>query len=343
MHGHPRQTRDTGSLHPDGVHQGMTRTICILGGTGFVGRHIANRLALRDWQMRIPTRRRERHRSLLVLPTVELIDADIRNLDTLKELFAGCDTVINLVGILNEPRNNSNAFRDMHVELPRRVVQACLATGTRRLLHMSALNAYPREERSQYLRTKGEGEDLVHAAATQGLQVTSFRPSVIFGHDDSFFNRFAGLLKLSPFVFPLACPDTRFAPVYVGDVADAYAGAIDARATIGQHLDLCGPHTYTLKELVEYTAHLIGVRRRVIGLNRRMSMLQARVLGHFPGKPFSLDNFWSLQKDSVCHTEFPKVFGIRPTSVEAVVPQYLANGNERARYPRMRAAGHKDT
>ena len=202
--------------------------------------------------------------------------------------FVNCSVVINLVGSLTET-SAANSFRRAQVELPEQVCRARQASGVRRLLHMSALNADADEQNSRYLQTKGEGEDIVHAAAADGLTVTSFRPSVIFGRDDSFFNRFAGLLKLSPLFFPLACPDSRFAPVCVNDVVEAFCRSIDM-ATAGERLDLCGPEVFSLRELVEYTRDQSGSRCRIIGLGDGLSRLQARVLGLVPGKPFTMDN-----------------------------------------------------
>lgn len=310
--------------------------ICIIGGTGFVGHHLIHRLTRAGYRVRVPTRRRERHRDLLVNPRVELIEANVFEPAQLRKLVAGCDAVINLVGILNESGSSGIGFTRAHVELPREIVDAMIATGAKRLLHMSALNAYPREEHSHYLRTKGEGEDLVHAAAAKGLQVTTFRPSVIFGPGDSFFNRFAGLLKLTPLVFPLACAESRFAPVYVGDVADAMLYALAHSSTVGKHCDLCGPEVYTLAELVDYTARQLGLRRHIWKLSNSLSWLQARALEFVPGKPFSRDNYWSLQKDSVCNKNTLTEFGIRPTAIDAVVPGYLGQRSARSGYQRFR-------
>lgn len=312
------------------------RTACILGGTGFVGRHLASHLVNKNWQVCIPSRHPERHRDLLVLPTARVVTADIHDPLALKQLFTGCDVVINLIGILNE--NKKQLFRTAHVELPRKIMDACHKTHVPRLLHMSALNADAGRAPSKYLRTKGEGKNLVHQSPSKELHVTSFCPSVIFGFDDNFFNRFASLLKSTPFVFPLACPDTKFAPVYVDDVARAFAASIDNKTTFNQYYDLCGPHTYTLKQLVEYTAQCLGIRRNVIGLGDMLSRLQASLLELFPGKPFTQDNYQSLQIDSVCEGPFPEVFGITPTAVESVVPLYLADMSQRMRYYEFRQA-----
>ena len=319
------------------------KLICIIGGTGFVGHHLINRLTRAGYNVRVPTRRRERHRDLLVNPRVELIEANIYEPAVLRKLFSECTAVINLVGILNEHGHHELGlgFDRAHVELPREIDEAMRASQVKRLLHMSALNAYPREEHSHYLRSKGQGEDLVHAAAAHGLQVTSFRPSVIFGPGDSFFNRFATLLRITPMLFPLACADSRFAPVYIGDVVEAMARALEDPGSIGKHCDLCGPETYTLAELVEYTARQIGVRRRIWKLSDALSRMQARMLEYVPGKPFSRDNYWSLQKESVCQQNYLTTLGITPTSIDAVVPGYLAQRTARAGYQRFRGLARR--
>lgn len=312
------------------------RRICIVGGTGFVGRHLANELTRRQYRIRVLTRRRERHRELIVLPTLELVQANVHSVADLSAHFKGCDAVINLAGILNAWARPGADFESVHVALPRKVVEACLNNGISRLLHMSALNAGA-DAPSAYLRTKAEGERIVHEAAAAGLQVTSFQPSIIFGPDDDFFNRFATLLKLSPFVFPLACPDAEFAPVYVGDVTEAFSKALTDKGTFGKRYELCGPDRMTLRELVEYTARHAGLRRKVIGLNDRLSRLQARVLELAPGKPFSTDNYLSLQVPSVCKSNGCAALGITPRGLDTAVPKYLAHRDRSTLYGRLRS------
>ena len=306
-------------------------TICVLGGTGFVGQHLVNRLTQHGYKVRVLTRRRERHRSLIVNPNVTLIEADIYDRDSLVRNFSGVDAIINLVGILNESGKKGEGFQRVHVELPRNVVATALASGVGRLLHMSALNADAKETNSLYLKSKGEGEDLLHAATREGLVVTSFRPSVIFGPGDSFFNRFATLLNIAPLLFPLACPNSRFAPVCVTDVTEAICRSLDI-ATGGERLDLCGPDVLTLMQVVEYTRDQLGKHGHIMGLGDGLSRLQARLLGFMPGKPFSMDNYYSLQKDSVCSNNALPSLGITPTPIAAVVPTYLAGQNARDQY-----------
>lgn len=311
--------------------------ICVLGGTGFIGTHLVNRLNSLGHSVTVLTRRPERHREFRIGSTVRLQETDPYDTEALQVVLKDMDCVINLVGILNE--EGKSTFTGAHVDLPRSVVKAMRESGVSRILHMSALNANVNESRSRYLKTKGEGEDLVHNSP--GLEVTSFRPSVVFGRGDSFFNRFATLLKLSPFVFPLACANSRFAPVYVGDLVEAFVRALDDKSTIGQRLELCGPNSYTLQQLVEYTVKQTGRHTIVVGLPDVFARLQAHALGLVPGKPFSIDNYYSLQKDSVCSQSALTSLGIAPRSVEAVVPTYLGDGHSRAQYFRYRSQARR--
>lgn len=311
--------------------------VCVLGGTGFVGAHLVARLVNLGYSVRVPTRRRERHRNLLVMPQVELCQLEDLSPQSLQSQLAGCDAVINLIGILN---GTEAAFQKLHAELPAAIVEACQAVGVQRYLHMSALNADAENGPSIYLRTKGAGEDAAHAGAAQGLLVSSFRPSVIFGPDDQFFNRFATLLKAAP-VLPLACPEARFAPVYLDDVVQAFVVALERPETAGQRYDLYGPKVYTLRELVQYTAQMIGRRRLVWGLSDKLSRLEAKVmestLRWLPGgPPLSFDNYQSMQVDSVGESDGLAALGITPRSVESVMPKYFGGELSRLRYNELR-------
>lgn len=308
--------------------------VCILGGSGFVGRHIANRLHDRGIHSRVPTSYRERTKQILVVPGLELIQADVHDPERLRELFDECDAVINLVGILNEKGFDGSGFRRAHVELTEKVIAACRETGIRRLLHMSALGADAENGPSYYQQTKGEAEQRVLAA--EDLDVTVFRPSVIFGPEDNFFNQFASLLKLSAGVFPLPTPHARFSPVYVGDVAEAFVSSLQDRDTLGKSYDLCGPETFTLEELVRYTARTAGIRRAIWPCGDRLSRLQAKVLQRVPGKPYSMDNYLSATVDNVCNVNNLPQLGIQPTAMDAIVPGYLGSKTERARYNQFR-------
>ncbi len=308
-------------------------SICVLGGTGFVGEHLVTQLAAAGHRVRVPTRHRERHRHLLVLPTVTVTETHIHDSGALEAAIDGCDVVINLSGILNEQRRGD--FENVHVELPRKLGEACRKLGVPRLLHMSALNADADKGPSRYLKTKGGGEDIVQGCESASLHVTSFRPSVIFGPGDHFFNQFAALLRALP-ALPIPCPTARFAPVFVGDVVHAFISAIDEPATYGQRYDLCGPSAYSMHQLVAYTAKVAGLKRPIIALPDALSRLQGSVMGVLPFKPFSKDNYLTMQVDAVCSGPFPAVFEIAPRSVEAVVPFYLGRRDQRALYDQFR-------
>jgi len=313
--------------------------ICILGGSGFVGHHLIARLAAEQRDITVVTRRREQHRDLLVLPTVQVVEANIHDAQQLQRVLRGHDAVVNLVGILNERGHDGEGFRRAHVELPRKVVEACRTLGIHRLLHMSALGADATAGHSHYQRTKGEGEALVHGV--RDLHTTSFRPSVIFGPGDSFFLRFAALLKRIPILFPLACADARFAPVYVRNVAEAYARALDDPHTHGQSYALCGPREYTLQELLAFTARTLGLRRYIVPLGPGLSKLQANLLEYLPGKPLSRDNYLSMQVPNICDGPFPERFGITPQSVEVVVPTYLSGAPQTRHFAQLRARARR--
>lgn len=303
--------------------------VCILGGTGFVGRSITSLLTKRGERVNIITRRRERHRDLLVIPTVTLVEGDVYDDEFLVRQFQDIDLVINLIGILNERGHRGKGFLLAHTKLAEKVVAALREAGVPRLLHMSALHANP-EGPSHYLRTKGLAENLVHERAQEaGYQVTSFRPSVIFGPLDGFTNRFTDLLRTMPLVFPLACPNARFQPIYVGDVARCFVHAVDDRETQGQRYNLCGPKRYTLREIVAYLDAFVGTRHLIIPLADWQSWLQATVMEWLPGKPFSLDNYHSLSLDSICEGSFPKLFGFSPMQLESILPQYLRKRPDR--------------
>lgn len=319
--------------------------VCLIGGSGFVGRHLVSRLSKAGYQVRVLTRRSVRHRELRVLPGVEVVDCNAYNESALEKQFSDFlgpqgGAVINLVGILNQGRRPGRRFRDAHVALPQTIVNACLNTGVCRVLHMSALNADP-EGPSKYLRSKGRGEAIM--LGTQGLDVTVFRPSVIFGHDDAFFNRFARLLAMTPLVFPLACAGARFAPVFVEDVAAAFVAALDRPDSYGQSYELCGPRSYTLQQLVEYTARLSGHRRLIIGLGNTLSRLQGVLMEYLPGKPFSRDNYLSSTIDSVCSTPFPAGLGVSPQAIESIVPGYLGRRDPNSRFNRLRRHAARDS
>jgi NADH dehydrogenase len=243
----------------------------------------------------------------------------------------GHDAVINLVGILHSRDVKfpySRDFAEAHVELPKKIVAACKAAGVRRLVHMSALKADPKAP-SEYLASKGDGEAIVRAAQGE-LDVTVFRPSVIFGLGDSFLSMFAKVLKLAP-VFPLGFGHARFQPVWAADVADAFVDCLGDAATVGQAYDLVGPKIYTLRELVEYTAELCASKARIIPLSEGLAYLQAGLMWLAPNPMMSPDNLRSMQVDSVCEGDCQAPANWRPTALEAVAPTYIAMRTPRGR------------
>ena len=303
-------------------------TVCILGGSGFVGRHMCHLLAAQGYRLRVPTRSQARARDLQLLPTVDVVEADIHDRGTLARLMHDAQAVINLVGVLHGGRGRQS-FREAHVELARKIVEACRENGIRRYLHMSALNADPKGP-SEYLRSKGEAEAIVRQA---NLDVSVFRPSVIFGPGDRFLNLFARLQRWLPIIV-LGSPDARFQPVFVEDVAAAFATSLEDVKSFGQSYDLCGPKVYTLRELVEYVGRIVGHGQPVVGLGDRLSYWQAYAMEWMPIKLLTRDNYHSMQVDSICRCDFP--FGIRPTALEAVAPGWLGQRTPRSRYYRYR-------
>lgn len=294
--------------------------ICIIGGSGFIGSYIAERLTEQGCQLTIATRRRERAKaSLLVLPGAQLVEADIHRPEALKSLISGHDAVINMVGILH---GNAAQFDKAHVQLTEKVIAACQSLGVRRLIHISALGADERGP-SLYQQSKGRAEARVRES---GLEWTILRPSVVFGHGDSFLNMFASLLRKAPFL-PLAGAHTRFAPIWAGDVAHAVEASLPRRAAIGQSLNLAGPGVYTLAELVSLVGRHIGKPQPVIALPQSLAMLQAALMECLPGPTLiSRDNVRSLSVDNISDQPFPSaLLGFSPTALEALAPSLLGS------------------
>jgi NADH dehydrogenase len=302
--------------------------ICVIGGTGFVGTELIARLAAAGHFIRVPARVRSRGVHLLVLPTVELVVANVHEPRVLSQLLNGMDVVVNLVGILNEPGFGGAGFRKAHTELTTKIIEAAKRCRVRRLLHMSALGANAQRGPSHYLRTKGEAEQHIQRAGT-ALDATIFRPSLIFGPDDSLTNRFASLLRLGHGFMPLARAQARFAPVYVEDVVEAFVRALPHRWTYGETYELCGPQVMTLAEIVRFTARVARYRCHILPIPDFVARVQAAVMGLLPGKPFSLDNYKSLTVDNLCHENGFEKLGIQPRHMEAIVPLYLGPAADR--------------
>ena len=312
------------------------KKVLLLGGSGFVGTYIANRLSEQGAKLTIPTRRRDRNKKQIMLPGVDMPEADINDPAQLEALVRGQDVVINLVGILHSRDVKlpySRDFERAHVDLPKKVVAAMKATGVRRLVHMSPLKADVNAP-SEYLRSKGEGEKIV-LAAQGALDVTVFRPSVIFGYGDSFLSMFAKLLKTFP-VFPLGMGQARFQPVWVADVADAFVDCLDNRDTFGQAYELVGPQAYSLQELVQYVARLSRSRARILPISEGWAYLQAGLLWLSPRPMMSPDNLRSMQVDSVADGSGQTFPGWQPAPLESIAPTYIAGNSPKQRLDRYR-------
>ncbi|MFN0302351.1 MAG: complex I NDUFA9 subunit family protein [Burkholderiales bacterium] len=317
--------------------------ICLIGGSGFLGRNIAELLVRDQHFLIVPTRRRERaKRNLILLPTIDLVEANVHDDTALDRALSGCTAVINLVGVLHSRPASPYGpdFARAHVELPQRIVRACGRAGVRRLIHVSALGAAD-DAPSEYQRSKAAGE-AVFLAASRTLDVTIFRPSVVFGMDDQFLNLFAAMQRLLPFVV-LAGGESKFQPVFVGDVARAIVASVDHEESFGRRYDLAGPTVYTLRELVAYAGLMAKCPRPIISVGPAIGMLQARlmecgIVKFILGRQLlSRDNLRSMQVDNVSSAPFP--FGITPTPLESVAPTYLSGVYARSRYSTYRYRG----
>lgn len=307
------------------------RDVLLIGGSGFVGSAVAERLTAAGFRLLVPTRHRARARHLLPLPTTDVVEADVFDPPTLAALMEGKDAVVNLVGVLHSRPGSPYGpdFARAHVELPRRLVAAALQSGVRRIVHVSALGADPQGP-SGYQRSKADGEAAIRAAEPE-LAWTILRPSVIFGPGDSFLNLFAELLQRFP-VMPLGGAEARFQPVYVQDVAEVVVDALLRSDAPGQTIPLAGPRVYTLRELVEYVGDLTGHRRPVLPLPDGLALVQAALLEKLPGALMSRDNLYSMRVPNIVTAGPPQPWGRVPTALEAVAPTYLGQANKRARY-----------
>ena len=309
------------------------KTITILGGAGFVGSSIVAKLDQLGYQVKVLTRRREAAKHLILLPNVQVIDCDIADNHALKNALKGSDAVINLVGILHE--NSKNSFEKIHHQLPRRVAQMCEELGIARLIHMSALQASINAP-SAYLKSKAAGEAAVNEFSKK-LNITIFKPSVVFGRGDSFVNLFANLVRYLP-VIALAKPNSKFQPIWVEDVAQCFVNALENTATYGKSYELGGPTVYTLKAIIQKIMAILGKQRPIIGLNDSLSMAQGFMLELMPIKLMTRDNIRSMQVDNVCATSMATELDVVATSLDVIAPEYLLDISPRAGYDAFRSA-----
>lgn len=309
------------------------KSVCVLGGAGFVGSSIVAKLDAAGYPVKVLARRRETAKHLILLPNVQVVECDVMNNQSLKLALTGTDAVINLIGILHE--NNQNTFEENHHQLPRRIAQLCENLDIPRFIHMSALQASTHAP-SQYLISKAKGENAIQEF-NKKLDITIFRPSVIFGRNDRFLNLFANLVKYLP-VIALAKPQAKFQPIWVEDVASCFVNALENTETYDKTYELGGPTVYTLRELVQKVMNILAKQRPIIGLNDRLSMLQAFAMELLPIKLMTRDNVKSMAVDNVTHQPIAPELNINPASLEAVVPEYLTNATPRGAYDGFRSA-----
>lgn len=321
----------------------MNERILIMGGTGFVGRAVLERLVERNGGggglLRVPTRRLGHARRVQSLPTVEVVQADVHDETQLTRLVAGMDAVVQLVAVLH---GSAAVFQHVHVDLLAKLARACRAQGVKRVVQVSALGLPTglgddvSTPPSNYLRSKLAGEAVLKAA---GLDLTLLRPSVIFGAEDRFLNTFAQLQAMAP-VMPLAGGGARFQPMWVEDVAHAVVHCLDQPDTIGQTYELAGPQVYTLSRLVQLAGLWSGHERPQIPLPASVGKLQALMMELLPGEPLmSRDNVDSMKVPNVASGQLPglQALGITPTPLEAVAPGYLGAQHGRGKLERLRA------
>lgn len=309
----------------------QAKEICVLGGSGFLGSAIVTKLAAAGYRVKVLTRRAEGAKHLILLPNTKVVECHVLDYKALNNALRGADIVINLLGILHQTKRQN--FNIIHQQLPTQLSKICADLDIRRLIHMSSLGA-SKNAPSQYLRSKGAGEEALNAVRNT-LNITIFKPSVIFGRGDKFINLFASLIKALPVVL-LAKPDAKFQPVWVEDVATCVVKSLENSATFGKTYTLAGPKVYTFRELVLTIMHTLHLKRPIIGLNDRLSYAQAFLMELLPIKLMSRDNVRSMEVDSISTEPFPAEFGIVPTALETVIPQYLVNDTQRGDYDRFR-------
>jgi NADH dehydrogenase len=309
----------------------LLKEICVLGGSGFVGSAIVAKLDAAGYAVKVLTRHRESAKHLLLLPNVQVVECNVLDYHALNVALRGADAVINLLGILHQSRRVS--FNAIHHQLPAQLAKICVDLNIKRLVHMSSLRA-DKNAPSQYLRSKAAGEAAL-ATHQDELNITIFKPSVIFGRGDRFINLFASLIKKLP-IMMLAKPNAEFQPVWVEDVASCFVASLENAACYGQTYELAGPKVYTLRELVQTVMNTLQIQRPIIGLNDSLSYAQAFMMELLPVKLMSRDNIRSMEVDSVSDQVFPEVFNLVSASLEAVIPQYLVDQTPRGAYDRFR-------
>jgi NADH dehydrogenase len=298
------------------------RVVTVFGGSGFIGRHLIGRLAKQDWIVRVAVRRPSQAGFLKPLGEVGQITplrAPVQDPIAVEAAVAGADAAINLVGILYE--RGKQTFSGVHARGAQTVAEAATAAGVERLVQVSAIGA-DLHAAADYARSKGAGEAAVKTAFPSA---TIVRPSIVFGPEDDFFNRFAVMARLSPALPLIGGGSTRFEPVYVGDVAQAVAKCVADPACAGKTNELGGPRVYTFKELLQLLLREIRRRRLLVPCPFALAEVQARVLELLPVPPLTRDQLRMLRRDNVVSEGALTLadLGIAPTSAEVILPTYL--------------------
>ena len=271
--------------------------------------------------MTVVTKHPHRHRDLLVVPSLKMVETGDLSSDYISSLISESDTVVNLIGILNQSRTDT--FTEIHASLPGKIAAACLQRKARRLVNISALGSDVNAT-SQYLKSRAQGEQAVQSVIEKGLECTIIRPSIVFGPRDSFSRMFHQMLSMSPVFFPLILPKVRVQPVYVGDVVRCIAHAINVKFTDQGSFDVVGPDIFTLREFVSLIDRLGGMRHRIVGLSPGLSKLLASFAQFAPGKPLTPDNVRSLQSTAVVGEGMPEPYGVQSTRFESVAGEWLS-------------------
>jgi NADH dehydrogenase len=297
--------------------------VTVFGGSGFIGRYLVAQLARRGWQIRVAVRHPRKARFLQPLGDVgqiTFIQAPLQDAEAISAALAGADAAVNLVGLLYERGRQS--FGATHVEGARLIAEAAAAQGLKRLVQVSAIGADPRAE-ANYARSKAAGEAAVKAAFPKA---TILRPSIVFGAEDGFFNRFAAMARLSPALPLIGGGETKFQPVYVGDVAEAIAEALERDEAAGKTYELGGPGVYSFKELMAFILKTIGKRRFLVPVPFALADFEASFLEWLPVPPLTRDQVKLLKRDNVVTPGALGLadLGVRAQGIEALVPRYLA-------------------
>jgi NADH dehydrogenase len=294
------------------------KIVCVLGGTGFVGHSVVRQLSEAGYTVKVLTRNGQRGKHLTQLKNVQVIECNVFNNQALKQAIKSATAVINLIGILHESKKMS--FEDTHATLPKRLAEICTELEILRLIHMSALQASSSAP-SNYLRSKAKGEAEILKYMNK-INITIFKPSVIFGACDNFLNLFAKLIKILPVIL-VAKPNAKFQPIYIEDVSVAFIRALEDKRTYGKTYELAGPNIYSLRELIQLVAKAMNKHRMIIGLNDRLSYLQAWAMELLPVKMMTRDNVRSMEVDSISHQSFPGYLDFKPKALEEVLPTYI--------------------